>query len=82
MKQITYRCDCCNKDISKDIDYANVRMPIVSIYEDKKYLKVQDMDLCIECANKFSKLYYEIANENNYSGIIVLNVDREEGEEE
>lgn len=64
----TYRCDCCHKETS-ETDLGKVSMPIVAHYEDGPRLMVKDMDFCIECANRFTKLYYEIADEHNYSGI-------------
>ena len=69
MKITTYKCDCCHKETS-ETDISKVSMPIVAIYEDGcQRLLVKEMDICIECANKFVQLYYKIANEHNYSGI-------------
>lgn len=64
----TYRCDCCNKEKSES-EFSKVSMPIIAHYKDGDRLMVKDMDFCTECAIKFVRLYYDIANEHNYSGI-------------
>lgn len=68
-----YRCDCCNKEKNKS-DLAQVKMPICK-HKDRGFaLVLHDMDFCNECATKFTQLYYQIAQENNYSGIKCVGV--------
>lgn len=62
-------CDCCRrKNIGKSFKTI---MPIITkdLKSKKEYLTEKEMDLCVECANRFSMLYYEIAQEHGGTGI-------------
>lgn len=68
MTHTTYECDCCHKFYSKE-NIAKVKMPIIAHYETEDMMRVHEMDFCINCANRFTELYYEIAKENGSTGI-------------
>ena len=67
-KTITH-CDVCNQESE---DTIKMQIPIIAHREDANNLTLQDMDVCILCANRFMKLYYDIAQEHHYSGIFAV----------
>ena len=69
-------CDCCHKETQSD-ECMRLKLPIIKQENYRKVLIEHDMDLCLECVNKISRAYYEIANNNGYSGIVVIRTDEE-----
>lgn len=68
------RCDCCGKEQTAE-KVTEVKMPIImhsysADGEKTSGMSVKEMDFCERCAEQFTRLYYKIAEENNFSGII------------
>ncbi len=69
MRHEIIECDCCQKNnIGTAIE---VKIPIITknLKNGKEYLTEKEMDLCVDCANEFARLYYKIANENGGTGM-------------
>lgn len=71
MKRIITRCDCCGKEKETPIKLV---LPILHIGDDTKYAKPYEVDVCVECARRFFDLYYQIAEENHFSGIRAIDM--------
>lgn len=69
MVKQTYYCDCCKNEIEEP---SSKKMVLPILIRNKKTLCMQEMDVCEECAAEFMRLYYKIANEHGYSGILGL----------
>lgn len=63
-----YKCDCCQKEY--DHKLGEFTLPILYKNPANEFVGIdkRTMDICDECADKFMKLYYKIANENGSTG--------------
>ena len=73
MRTELIKCDACGSEI-KNGEFAALTLPIYETVENddgtyKTYLVTKELDICERCANRFAGLYYQIAVENNRSGI-------------
>ena len=80
MKIFRISCDCCRKAFQVtpnclQVDTLRASIPIVFIKENgKKEIRVEEIDMCQDCAKRFSELYYQIAKENRSSGLVGIEV--------
>ena len=78
MRKEIIKCDCCAKEVQNAV---KVKIPIIAKYDTEDRMITKKIDMCESCANRFCNLYYEIANENNYSGLIAFMMESEDSEE-
>lgn len=72
MKQTITRCDCCGKSANNTFELV---LPIIHIgVDDNQYALPQKVDVCEKCTCRFLYLYYQIASENNFSGIRAIDM--------
>ena len=67
-------CDCCHKE-TQDDECLLLTLPIKSMTTSQNVLIAHEMEICLDCANKISMAYYEIAEKNGYSGIYEIRAD-------
>lgn len=77
MKITRMKCDCCRKYINGD-QYLKLVLPIIRRGESDNGLQEKEMDICAKCANRISRLYYRIAEENNSTGFYAIGMSLED----
>ncbi len=70
MKIEKIKCDCCMREII-DNKCLSLTLPILT---DNKVMVQREMDICAECATRFCKLYYQIAQEHSSTGFMALDM--------
>ena len=74
MRITKYKCDCCEKVVTEDC-IRRMRLPLIYTGNiDVKTLRVEELDICNECAQKFAGLYYKIAEEHGSTGLRAFEV--------
>ena len=69
-------CDCCRKPTGES--YLRLVLPIIKT-DHMIGLVEKEMDICQACCNKFSRLYYQIAEEHGSTGIMGISVEVDDG---
>ena len=74
MRNVTYRCDCCWKEINGFV--VRVMLPIIVEIDGKTSIRQngKEMDFCEDCGRKLSEWYYKECEKHGSTGMRAINM--------